>query len=159
NRKNCAMEIMLCGTPLLRAKVAVQNRCFMFEWLIDEMARVQTQKFYLVDGPASPELHAAVAKSDFPLPPSYREFVLRFGNSKLYRRDSYYYVTVFAGPRELEADDGERLIQFGRTWTSLAYFKESLLVAGSESPVFEWQHEQCIRQTADGFEKWLELTC
>jgi hypothetical protein len=131
----------------------------MFEWLVDEMAKIKTRKFHLVDGPASPELRQAVEASGWRLPPSYEEFVLRFGNAKLYRRSSYWLVEVYAGPREAVSDDGEPLVQFGRTHTSLAYFKESLLVEGSESPVFEWRHEQGVQQTADGFLDWLKAKC
>lgn len=128
----------------------------MFEWLENEMSQIKTPKFHLVDGPASAELRQAVESSDFPLPPSYREFVLRFGNAKLYRRGSTWLVQVYAGPREAENDQAESLIHFGRTETSLAYFKEWLLMAGEESPVFEWRHEQGIQQTAEGFERWLK---
>ena len=57
----------------------------MFEWLDEEISQIKTPKFHLVDGPAPAELRQAVLSSEFPLPPSYREFVLRFGNAKLYR--------------------------------------------------------------------------
>ena len=131
----------------------------MFEWLDEELSRIKTQKFHLVDGPATAELRQAVESCDFPLPRSYREFVLRFGNTKLYRSGSIWLVQVYAGPREAENDQAESLIHFGRTETSLAYFKESLLKAGEESPVFEWRHEQGVQQTADSFEDWLKTKC
>ncbi len=131
----------------------------MFEWLEEEMAKVNTNKFYLVDGPASDELRQMVETSDFPLPPSYKQFVLQFGNAKLYRRSSYWLVEVYAAPSEAETDANEPLIHFGRTHTSLAYFNESLLVEGGESPVFEWRKGQGIKQTADGFTGWLESKC
>ena len=126
----------------------------MFEWLDDEIARIKTRKFHLVDGPASAELRHAVETTEIPLPPSYKEFVLRFGNAKLYRYSTNYYVTVFAGPRAAEDRHGELLVHIGATWTSRAYFKDALLVEGEESPVFEWFHN-CFRKTADGFEEWL----
>lgn len=130
----------------------------LFEWLEEMAAKIKTNKFLLVDGPASPELRHAVESSYAPLPPSYREFVLRFGNAELFRRGSWYYVTVYADPREAEKADGECFIQFGGTWTSNAFFKESLLVAGAESPVFE-SFKHCMRKTADGFEQWLKKKC
>src|SRR5436190_762700 len=149
-----------CITAWVVARVSSEEvKYAMFEWLIEEMARFKTRKFFLVDGPASVELRQAVESSTLPLPPSYKEFVLRFGNAKLYRRDSYYYVTVFAGPNMADSSAGEPFIQFGRTWTSLAYFKDSLLVEGGESPVFEWRHEQGVQQTADGFLDWLKAKC
>ena len=131
----------------------------MFDSLMDEMSQIKTRKFHLVDGPASPELRAAVEASGWRLPPPYEEFVLQFGNAKLYRRSSSWLVEVYAGPREAVSAEGEPLVHFGRTQTSLAYFKESLLVEGSESPVFEWRHGQGLRQTADGFLDWLTSKC
>ncbi|MBX7104481.1 MAG: SMI1/KNR4 family protein [Gemmataceae bacterium] len=127
----------------------------MFEWLEEEMARIKTRKFHLVDGPAPAELRQAVESCKLPLPPSYKEFVLRFGNAELYRYSTNYYVTIFAGPREAENLDGEAFVQFGRTWTSYAYFRESLLVQSKESPVFE-SFQNGMRKTADGFDEWLK---
>lgn len=130
----------------------------MFEWLDEELARIHTPKFHLLHGPASPELRRAVGSWSWPLPPSYRHFVLRHGNARLYRRSSYWLVEVYAGPREAEDDRGERLVHFGRTHISLAYSRETLL-DGGESPVFEWYHQAGIRRTADGFEGWLLARC
>ena len=96
------------------------------------------------------------------MPPSYKEFALRFGNAKLYRECvslGCYLIEVYAGPREAVTSDGEPLFQFGRTHTSLAYFKDSLLLEGRESPVFEWRNEQGIGKTAGGFLEWLEAKC
>jgi hypothetical protein len=131
----------------------------MFEWLVQEMARIRTRKFHLVDGPAPPEFRQAVQESAVPVPPSYEEFVLRFGNARLYRQGGVYLVQVFGGPREARADEGEPLLHFGRTDMAMAYFKEALLVHGGESPVFEWHQEQGLQKTADGFEPWLKARC
>ena len=130
----------------------------MFEWLDEEISQIKTPKFHLVDGPAPAELRQAVLSSEFPLPPSYREFVLRFGNAKLYRYGSSYYITIYAGPREAKSSQEEAFVNIGRTWTSHVYFKEALLVSGLESPVFEW-FSNGIQQTADGFEDWLKAKC
>jgi len=131
----------------------------MFDWLEDEMARIKTNKFHLVDGPLSAEQRKLVEQAELPVPPSYKQFVIRFGNAKLYRQGSNYLVRVFAIPVDAESDDGEPLWHFGRTDMALAYFKESLLVPGEESPVFEWRHEQGLQQTASGFEEWLKSKC
>jgi hypothetical protein len=131
----------------------------MFEWLRNEMARVNTAKFYIVDGSAPADLREAIEHSDVPIPPSYEAFVLQFGNAKLYRQGSVYLVQVFASLLDAESNEGETLLQFGRTDMSLAYFKESLLIRGQESPVFEWYHEQGLRQTAANFEEWLRVKC
>jgi hypothetical protein len=60
----------------------------LFDWLEHELATIQTRKFHLVDGPASAELASAIHDSGVPVPPSYLEFVLRFGNARLYRLGS-----------------------------------------------------------------------
>jgi len=131
----------------------------MFEWLIEEMTKIKTGKFHLVDGAASAEFRRAVETALVPIPPSYKEFVLRFRNAKLYRQGSIYLVQVFAAPREAQSDDGESLLHFGRTDLSLAYFKEALLVDGAESPVFEWHRHEGLQQTAESFEEWLKAKC
>jgi hypothetical protein len=131
----------------------------MFEWLQEEMAVVNTPKFYLVDGALPPGTRKAMERSKVPVPPSYKAFVLQFGNAHLYRKGSGYLVRVFAAPREVVCDRGQPLLHFGRTDLALAYFKESLLVRGGESPVFEWRHGGGMRKAADGFEEWLIKSC
>jgi hypothetical protein len=132
----------------------------MFEWLVDEMAKVKTRKFYLVDGPLPADERELVERSELPIPPSYRSFVLQFGNAKLYRMGSQYRVQVFAGPSADETEEGEPILCFGRTDEAAAYFKESLLTPGKESPAFEWNYDEKIeRQTANGFEEWLRKKC
>jgi hypothetical protein len=132
----------------------------MLDWLDEEMAKIKTRKFHVVEGPAPPELRQAVEDSGIHIPPSYKEFIFRFRNAKLYRQGSSYLVQVFAVPREIRLDKGEPLLHFGRTDVGLAYFKEALLVPDGESPVFERGHERGgLRKTADGFEQWLEAKC
>ena len=123
------------------------------------MASIKTRKFHLVEGPASRQLRETIENSDLALPPSYKAFVLRFGNAKLYRRKNYYLVEIYASPREAVGDACEPLFQFGRTHTSLAYFKQTLLMEGSESPVFEWRHERNLENSVDGFGQWLMAKC
>lgn len=136
-----------------------QNSIHMFEWLADELAEIRTPRFHVVDGPASDELRQAVENSAVPVPPSYRDFVLRFGNASLYRRGIGYQVRVFAGPREHESRQREPLLYFGAAGLSHAHFKRSLLQHGAECPVFEWRHRQGLRQAAGGFEEWLQVKC
>lgn len=131
----------------------------MFEWLEDEIARIKTRKFHVVDGPLSPDQRALVENATLAVPPSYKIFVIKFGNAKLYRLGSQYRIQIYAAPGEANSDDGDELLHFGRTDSSLAYFKPSRLVGGSESPVFEWRHEQGIQESASGFEEWLTKKC
>lgn len=131
----------------------------MFEWLIDEIKNVNTRKFYIVDGPAQDDLREAIECSDFPIPPSYKRFVLQFGNAKLYRQGSIYLVQVFAAPVETLSEEGELLLHFGRTDMSSAFFKASSLLHNFESPVLEWVYGRRLHKTADSFEEWLKAKC
>lgn len=131
----------------------------MFEWLVNEMAKIKTNKFHIVDGTLSPENRELVESTEIPVPPSYKQFVIQFGNAKLYRQGSGYLVQVYAVPQDALSKKGEALLLFGRTDMGLAYFKESLLVPGEESPVFEWRGHNNLHRTADGFEQWLTSKC
>jgi hypothetical protein len=132
----------------------------MFEWLEEEIRSVRTPHFHEVDGPAPPDLRSAVEQSPVALPPSYKEFVLRFGNVKLYRYSHLYWVRVYAAPRQAESARGEPLLNFGRTAVGFVYFKEALLLPGGESPVFEYcGPEFGWRRTAKGFEQWIRKEC
>lgn len=130
-----------------------------FDWLKKEIAEVRTNKFHLVDGPATAELRATVRTSKLYVPPSYRRFVVEFGNAKLYRNDFGWRVQVYSGPIEAISVNGEALTQFGRTENSLAYFKDKLLAEGAECPVFEWRFVGGLRKTADTFSSWLRISC
>jgi hypothetical protein len=123
------------------------------------MANIKTGKFHLVDGIASEELRGAIETSQIPIPPSYKGFILRFGNAKFYRRGSIYMVQVLAAPHEAKSDNGEPLLHFGQTDLSLAYFKEALLVNDCESPIFEWRHQEGLKKMAGSFEEWLNAKC
>jgi len=131
----------------------------MYEWLKEEIASVNTLKFFVVDGHAPDHLRQAIEPSDTPVPPSYKAFVREFGDVALYRQGGIYLVQVFANCVEAESSDGEPLLQFGRTDMSLAYFKEFLLMRGQESPVFESHNAQGLRQSYDNFEQWLMEKC
>lgn len=98
-----------------------------------------------------------VLDSELNVPPSYKEFVIKFGNVKLLKQGTIYLIQVFSVPRDAESDSKEKLLNFGRTDRGLAYFKEALLEKNSESPVVEWTGQQFgLRQTANSFEEWLK---
>src|ERR1700722_7796919 len=108
----------------------------MFEWLERELSAIKTPRFHLVDGPADTKLREAVTQSDLPLPSSYKDFVLTFGNAKLYRLSRCgYRIGVFAGPREKYLADGTRNYEVGFHEGATAYFVQS--VNQFEFPVFE----------------------
>lgn len=130
----------------------------MFEWLEQELGTIKTRRFHVVDGPAAATLRAAVEESDAPIPRSYKEFVLRFGDVKLYRRLDYYLVGVLAAPVEELTQDGEKLYRVGHYQSANAYFKAALLHGEEESPVFQG-HDGRLVSVANGFETWLTKAC
>lgn len=130
----------------------------MFEWLEQEVSVIKTPRFHVVDGPAGAKLREAVTQPGLPLPPSYREFVLKFGNAKLYHRgesDSYR-IGVFAGPRAATLHDGVRICHLGFHDGASVYVKPGS--GSTELPVFEFQSGP-EEEVADSFEEWLRESC
>jgi hypothetical protein len=124
----------------------------MFEWLEEEISAIKTPRFHLVDGPANAELRDAVMQSSLPLPSSYREFVLKFGNAKLYRRarNDSYQVHVYAGPREGTLNDGTRLYHLGSHDGASVYVKPD--PNSAKLPIFEFEDDS-EEQVAESFEQ------
>lgn len=130
----------------------------MFEWLEQEISAIKTPRFHMVEGPADAILQEAVMQSSLPLPPSYRKFVLKFGNVKLYRRaqsDSHR-IGVFAGPREAILSDGVRIYHLGFHDGASVYVKPGSSSTGV--PVFEFESGS-EEKVADDFEGWLRESC
>jgi hypothetical protein len=145
----------------------------MFEWLEQEIFAIKTPRFHVVDGPAEAKLREAVRQSNLPLPPAYREFVLKFGNAKLYRMaasDSYR-IGIFAGPKEATLADGTGIYHLGFHDGASVYVKpepNSTVLpifefeSGSEEKVADdfggWLTESCVQaRSAYGREKWAEI--
>lgn len=130
----------------------------MFEWLEQELSAIKTPRFHVVDGPPEAKLREAVMQSCLPLPPSYREFVLTFGNAKLYRRarsDSYR-IGVFAGPREAALDNGARIYHLGFHDGASVYVKPGSGL--TELSIFEFESGS-VERAANNFEEWLTKSC
>jgi hypothetical protein len=130
----------------------------MFEWLEQEISAIKTPRFHVVDGPVEAKLREAVMQSDLPLPPSYREFVLKFGNAKLYRmpRCDSYRIGVFAGPREATLSDGARIYHLGFHDGASVYVKPGS--NSTELPIFEFESGS-EEKVADDFAEWLRESC
>jgi hypothetical protein len=60
----------------------------MYDWLVQEMAAIRTGKFFKTDGPIAADKREAIDRAGAPFPPSYLEFVVRFGNANLFRTGS-----------------------------------------------------------------------
>jgi len=128
----------------------------MYEWLDKEIAEVRTPGFHLVDGPPSEDFQRAALRGPLALPPSYREFIFRFGNARLYKQGSAYLVGVRAVPDPARSETGELLRRIGHFDDANAYLKEALLSTPEpESPVFEWTADGLTR-VAGSFGEWLE---
>jgi len=130
----------------------------MFDWLEQEIGTIKTRRFHVVEGPADAALRAAIEGSEVPLPRSYKEFVFRFGQAKLYKQLDYYLLSVMARPAEQRTEAGETIYCFGHFQSSHVYFKASLLRGEEESPVFAGRGGKLV-QVADGFEEWLTKRC
>ena len=133
----------------------------MFEWLEQEIATVKTPGFFVVDGPADKRLREAVLNSPLALPDSYKEFVLRFGNAKLYRQPQTgaYWVGVLASPHEATLPDGQMDYQIGHFDDARAYVRAPEGDwHGGELPILEW-HSGHKRKIADSFWEWLRKRC
>lgn len=128
----------------------------MFDWLKLEIAQIKTPKFHVVDGPADVKLEGAVTRSNLPVPQSYSEFVLEFGNAKLYRQSwDGYTICVFGGPREAALKDGTKVYYLGFNDTARVYVKASN--DKSSNPVFEFDDGE--ERMAGDFAEWLFESC
>ncbi|HEX4999977.1 MAG TPA: hypothetical protein VFY29_17280 [Terriglobia bacterium] len=129
----------------------------MFEWLDQQLAEIRTRRFHVVDGAATDDFRAAVLNSPLPAPPSYVEFVLRFGNARLYRMTGLdlYWLRVFAAPRDVRSRAGEPLLYIGGYSESYAYLRTETLQPSIEAPIYESTKAAGIRKVADSFERWL----
>ena len=114
----------------------------MFDWLEKEISAIKTLRFHVVDGPAGAKLREAAIQSALPLPLSYREFVLKFGNAKLYRqaRSESYQVGVFASPRETTLRDGTPIYRLGFHDGASVYVKSA--PSSGEPPIFEFEESE-----------------
>jgi hypothetical protein len=130
----------------------------MFDWLEQEISAIGTPRFHVVDGPADEKLREAVLQSDLFLPASYLEFVLRFGNAKLYRvsHNNSYQIGVFAGPRVTTQKDGTLTYHLGFHDDTSVYIK--LGYKPIELPIFEFDADE-EEQVAENFQEWLETSC
>lgn len=128
----------------------------MFDWLKREIREVKTPRFHVVDGPADVELEQAITQSGLPVPPSYSQFVLEFGNAKLYRRSREgYTIRIFAGPRKAVWKDGTEVYYLGSNDGASVYVKaKSQTIEGS---IYEFEDIEEI--AADGFADWLRNSC
>src|SRR5687768_6265660 len=128
----------------------------MFEWLEEELRSIKTPRFHLIDGDIPPALRKAILESPVPVPPSYKQFVLKFGNAHLYRNSRIgYRIGVFASPREAKVKDGTRLLHVGFHLDASVYLKDSDTLKSTDGfPIFEFENNKEYKVACD-FEEWL----
>jgi hypothetical protein len=97
-----------------------------------------------------------MANSLLQVPPSYKQFVETFGNSKLYRHSrNGYVIGVFAAPRETTAKDGTPIYHLGWHNGASVYLKPK--PDSAQLPIFEFEEvEETVGAT---FEGWLAQAC
>jgi len=118
---------------------------------------IKTPRFHLVEGQAEPKLQAVVTHSNLALPPAYKEFVLKFGNAKLYRKSrTSYRIGIFAGPREAMLNDGTRIYHLGFSDGASVYVKPQ--IESQLLPIFEYE-DRFEDMVAGDFEEWLSESC
>jgi hypothetical protein len=129
----------------------------MYEWLEQEIAAVKWPRFHVVDGPPEPKLREAVTTSRARVPEAYKEFVLKFGNAKLYRDlgNGAYGIGVYAAPRISTLPDGTELYHLGSDDGAHIYVKPS--ADPLQLPIFEYEEEEA--KVAESFEEWLLEAC
>jgi hypothetical protein len=129
----------------------------MFEWLQQEIGKIKTRRFHVVEGPADAALRAAIEGFEVPLPRSYKEFVLRFGHAKLFRSragEGYNLIVYRPPPDKEQSWKGEDLYVIGHYADEDAYFKGPHLHGEDETPVFEGDPSRHVK-VSDGFVEWL----
>ena len=130
----------------------------MFEWLEKEISAVKTPRFHLVTGPAETTSEGVAVHSDLQLPECYREFILRFGNARLYHKanNNSYLIGVFADPKKGTSEDGNPIYDIG--------FHDGARVCMKPIPD---RHEFAILEVelgveefvAKDFKEWLITSC
>lgn len=126
----------------------------MFEWLEREIDQIKTPKFHIVNSACSLKLDRAIGEISLPF--SYKEFVLKFGDAKLYRNSwDGYSIRVFSMPEEMTLNNGERVFCIGFHDSASVYIKRDM--NASLMPIFEF--ESAEEKVADDFEVWLRESC
>ena len=130
----------------------------MFEWLEQEILMVKTPRFHVIDGPIESALKKKMLVSDLPLPLSYRQFVIEFGNAKLYHRaaNDGYRIGVFGEPREARLRDGVYIYHLGFHDGASVYVKPE--PGEDEYPIYEFEVDT-EDKVAENFEEWLTTSC
>jgi hypothetical protein len=89
-------------------------------------------------------------------PPSYIEFLTRYGGVKLFREGLGYLMTVLPAPVKVDGDDHGDLFWFGSYDDSYCYFSSTSMKPNEESPVYALDDEELV-PVAQSFSEWFSL--
>ncbi len=129
----------------------------MFEWFEQEASAIKTPRFHVIDGPPDAKLREAVLGSGLPVPSAYKEFVLKFGNARLYRnRRISFRIGIFAAPREAVLNNGTRIYHLGFHDGASVYVKRE--TRSGQHPIFEFESGS-EEEVAASFEEWFSKSC
>ncbi|VTR99026.1 Uncharacterized protein OS=Planctomyces maris DSM 8797 GN=PM8797T_10294 PE=4 SV=1 [Tuwongella immobilis] len=103
-------------------------------------------------GKESGDITAALSLSSA-FPPSYIEFLTRYGGVKLFREGFGYQMAVLPTPMKVDDDDYGDLYQFGWYHDSFCYFSPTFMKPGAESPVYEIDDGELV-MVAPSFSEW-----
>jgi len=126
----------------------------MFDWLEREISMVKTPRFHLIEGVGATSPNGTQLIG---FPSSYRAFVSRFGDTKLYRASRLgYQIGIFAEPKEETIKDIDRIVTIGFNDGSKVFYRRQGEAVGPA--VFERELRSSTK-VADDFEEWLRNSC
>ncbi len=126
----------------------------MFEWLDKEIYLVRDTVLHSLDGPASPALREAICDNSERFPEDYVNFILKYGNARLFKWQDCYLLQVFATPDLLECPEG-LLFRFGTDDDEDVYFFDDGVGVKMSEAVYTHSDEG-LREVAPSFVNWLK---
>ncbi len=89
-------------------------------------------------------------------PPSYIDFLTRYGGVKLFREGLGYLMTVLPNPVMLDDDEYGDLLRFGSYDDSYCYFSPTSMKPNEETPVYILDDGELV-MVASSFSEWFSL--
>jgi hypothetical protein len=99
---------------------------------------------------------AALLSLSSAFPPSYIEFLTRYGGVKLFREGLGYLMTVLPTPVKVDDEEYGELFRFGSYDDSYCYFSQASMKPNEESPVYILDDGELV-PVAHSFSEWFSL--
>ena len=126
-----------------------------YDWLHEALKLNHNRKFHAVEGPPADDIRQLIEDA-WKMPPSYRQFVLQFGEAHFFREGGSYLLEIFRAPHQWTIG-GEEVCYIGRTDSTKTFLKPNLDEEDIESPVYELFYQGGLQKTADSFDQWLAM--